>query len=255
MKFLAFTDLHYTDDNSHKERFRPKSLEKVKRAIKEHSSDCDFVVNFGDTADEAEGGKEQALLWQEVTSAMKESGKDYYLLIGNHDTSTDKNQWVKITGMKGRYYSFNACGYKIIVLDPNNNDPEIPYPQKEILWSETYIDTEQLSWIKEEIETAESDVIIFSHELLLLNDIENSDDHVVINRHEIIDCFEKSGKVRAVFCGHYHDGNYSERNGIHYITFKAICTRDEENYAVVTVEKDFIRVDGFGTQPSIEIKL
>ena len=255
MKFLAFTDLHYTNDNSHPDRFRPKSLDKVKRAIKNYSMDCDFLVNFGDTADEVASAKEQTLLWQEVVDAMKESGKDYYLLIGNHDTSTRKEEWVKITGMKGRYYSFNACGYKVLVLDPNNNDPEIPYPEKEILWSETYIDNEQFSWIEKEIEESENDVIIFSHELLLMGSIENDDDHVVINREKIIDCFEKSGKVKAVFCGHYHSGNYSERNGIHYITFKAICTRDEESCAVVTVEKDFICVEGFGTQDSMEIKL
>ena len=88
-----------------------------------------------------------------------------------------------------------------------------------------------------------------------MGDIENRDDHVIINRKEVIELFEKSGKVKAVFCGHYHDGDFSERNGIQYITFRAICTGDEENHAVVTVEKDFIRVDGYGTQPCIEIRI
>ncbi|MBP3330914.1 MAG: metallophosphoesterase [Clostridia bacterium] len=255
MKFLAFTDLHYTDDNSHEVRYRPKSLSKIKKAISEHSDGCDFIINLGDTADEVISAKEQKVLWQEIVDAMKESGKDYYLLIGNHDTSTSKHDWVKITGMPSRYYSFFCGGYKIIVLDANNNDAGIPFPQNEIKWSECYLDTEQIKWIEKELEEADRDILVFSHEMFLMGDIENRDDHVIINRKEVIELFEKSGKVKAVFCGHYHDGDFSERNGIQYITFRAICTGDEENHAVVTVEKDFIRVDGYGTQPCIEIRI
>ena len=255
MKFLAFTDLHYTDDNSHKVRFRPKSLEKVKKAIDEHSVGCDFIIDLGDTADEVIGAKAQVSLWQEVFDAMKESGKDYYALIGNHDTSVSKEKWIQISGMRDRYYSFDCGEYKIICLDGNNNDTDTPYPEKEILWSECYLDTEQIKWIKKEIDESQKDVIVFCHQMFLMDDIENGDDHVLINRKEIIDHFEKSGKVKAVFCGHYHYGNFSEKNGIYYITLRAICTGDNQNHAVVTVEKDFIRIEGYGGQPSIEIKV
>lgn len=253
MKFLAFTDLHYTDDDSHEVRYRPKSLEKVKKAIKEHSDNCDFIVDFGDTADSVEGAKKQTVLWQEVAQAMKNSGKDYYALIGNHDTSTDKNEWAKIMNMPSRFYSFFCDGYKIVVLDPNNNDEKSPYPEEEIKWAECYIDDEQMEWLENELKNSRQNIIIFSHEMLIMSDIDNDDDHVIRNRHKLIELIEKSGKVKAVFCGHYHDGDFSERNGIHYITFRAICTRDDECHAVVTIENNKIKVEGFGGQPSIEI--
>lgn len=254
MKFLAFTDLHYTDDDSHEVRFRHKSLEKVKKTINEHSDGCDFIIDLGDTADEVEGAKAQVSLWQEVFDAMKKSNKDYYALIGNHDTSVSKEKWVQISGMQDRYYSFDCGEYKILCLDGNNNDINTPYPESEILWSECYLDTEQIEWIKKEVSESEKEIIVFCHQLFIMDDIENGDDHVLINRKEIVDFFEKSGKVKAVFCGHYHYGNFSEKNGIYYITFRAICTGDNQNHAVVTVEKDFIRVEGYGGQPSIEIK-
>lgn len=255
MKFLAFTDLHYTNDNTHNVRFRPKSLAKVIRAINAHSDNCDFIMDLGDTADEVAGAKAQTELWQEVVSAMKESGKDYYTLIGNHDTSVSKKKWVEITEMNDRYYSFDCGEYKILCLDGNNNDVNTPFPESEIRWAECYLDNEQIEWIKKEIDESEKDIVVFCHQMFIMDDIENGDDHVLINRKEIIDKFEESGKVRAVFCGHYHYGNFSERNGIYYITFRAICTGDNENHAVVTVEKDFIRVKGYGGQPSIEIKI
>lgn len=255
MKFLAFTDLHYTDDNSHKVRFRPRSLSKIKKAIEEHSHGCDFIMNLGDTADEVHGAKAQTDLWCEVVSAMKDSSKNYYILIGNHDTSVSKEKWTEITGMKGRYYSFDCEEYKILCLDGNNNDVNIPFPESEIHWAECYLDTEQIEWLKKEIDESEKEIIIFCHQMFIMDDIDNGDDHVLINRKEIIDHFEKSGKVKAVFCGHYHYGNFSERNGIYYITFRAICTGDSENHAVVTVENDFIRVEGYGGQPSIEIRI
>ena len=86
MKFLSFTDMHYSDIKSEGERNRPMSLEKVKKALSEHLEGCDFVVNFGDTADIFEEGKSQTLLWQETAEVLENCGKKYYCLIGNHDT-------------------------------------------------------------------------------------------------------------------------------------------------------------------------
>ncbi len=253
MKFLEFTDMHYSDIPQKSERNRPQSLNKVKRIIAEHAEGCDFIINLGDTADMVNGGKEQAELWRDTAEAMLSSGKEAYSLIGNHDTSTDKRVWQNVMGMTGRYYSFTCDGYKIICLDPNNNDEKTAFPEKEILWSEVFIDDEQFEWLKEEINNSENEVIIFSHELLLLENRENDDDHVLRNRDKVIELIEKSGKVRAFFAGHYHWGDYVRHNGIDYITFRSICLEDNAAHAVVTVEKDKITVEGFEGQESFVI--
>lgn len=246
MRFLAFSDMHYSDVKQDGERNRPMSLEKVKRALSKHSGGCDFVVNFGDTADLFENGKSQTLLWEETAQVLKNSGKKYYCLIGNHDTSTDKKTWMEIMGMPSRYYSFDCDGYKVLVLDPNQNDTQNPFPQEEIKWAYCYIDDEQFEWIKDQIEKTESEVIIFSHELFVLGQRDNDDDHVIRNRDKIIDLFEKSGKVKAVFSGHYHQGDTTSHNGIDYITFRSICLNDDYAHAVVTVDKNGIKVENYG---------
>lgn len=248
MKFLSFTDMHYSDVQTEGERNRPMSLEKVKRALSEHLDGCDFVVNFGDTADLFQEGKSQTLLWQETADVLKNCGKQFYCLIGNHDTSTDKNVWVEIMDMPSRYYSFECDGYKVLVLDPNQNDENNPFPEKEIKWAYCYIDDEQFEWMKKEIETASGEVIIFIHELLILEERDNDDDHVIRNREKIIDLIEKSGKVRAVFAGHYHYGDRVFHNGIHYITFRSICLNDDYAHCVVTVDESGIDVQEFGVK-------
>ncbi len=248
MKFLCFSDMHYSDVQMTGERNRPMSLEKVKRALSEHLEECDFVVNFGDTADLFENGKSQTLLWKETADVLKKCGKKYYCLIGNHDTSTDKNIWAEIMGMPSRYYSFECDGYKILVLDPNQNDEKNPYPKNEIAWADCYIDDEQFEWIKKEIETATGDVIIFTHELLILEERNNDDDHVIRNREKIIDFIEKSGKVKAVFAGHYHYGDRVFHNGIHYITFRSICLNDDYAHYVVSVDEKAIDVQEYGVK-------
>lgn len=248
MKFFAFTDMHYSDIEIVGERNRPMSLEKVKRALSENLDGCDFVVNFGDTADLFEGYKAQTLLWEETAEVLRNCGKDYFCLIGNHDTSTDKKTWCRIMDMPSRYYSFVRDGIKFIVLDPNQNDEKNPYPSEEIKWAHCYIDDGQFEWIKKEIEEAEGEVIVFSHELLILENRENDDDHVIRNREKLIELIEKSGKVRAVFAGHYHYGDRVVHNGIEYITFRSICLEEDYAHYVVTIGKDTIDVKEYGVK-------
>lgn len=248
MKFFAFTDMHYSDIVMEGERKRPMSLKKVKRALKEHADECDFVVNFGDTADLFEGYKSQTSLWKETADTLRASGKKYYCLIGNHDTSTDKNTWAEIMGMPSRYYAFDWDGYRILVLDPNQNDEKTPYPSEEIKWASCYIDDEQFEWMKKELEKAESEVIIFSHELFILQNRENDDDHVIRNREKLISLIEESGKVKAVFSGHYHYGDRVRHNGIEYITFRSICLEDDYAHYVVTIDENDIDVQEYGVK-------
>ena len=185
---------------------------------------------------------------------MRASKKPYYSLIGNHDTSTDKRVWADSMDMPSRYYSFICGEYKIICLDPNNNDEKTAFHEKEILWSETFIDDEQFNWLKKEIDEAERDVLIFSHELLILEDIENDNDHVLRNRQKVLALIESSKKVRAFFAGHYHSGDYVKHADVNYITFRSVCLEDNAAHAVITVDKNTITVDGFEGQESYVIK-
>jgi len=71
----------------------------------------------------------------------------------------------------------------------------------------------------------------------------------------VVDIFDRSGDVIAVFAGHHPRSRNREDNGIHYFTLQGMgqnCKRFG-SYAKVTVTKDKIIVDGEVEQTSYVI--
>lgn len=255
IKFLVVTDLHYCTKDEPIERRHCLSAKKLKKIIADHSVGCDFIIDLGDTADGLPGYGNQEELMQELAEILKNSALPYYCVIGNHDTSLSKDKITKILNMPGRYYAFDTRDYTCLVLDANMNDPAVPYPPKEILWSETYLDPEQLKWAEETIKGSEKPVLIFCHELFMLESYDNLNDHVILNRDEAVKIFEKNDKVKAAFCGHYHYGDHVLKNGIHYTTFSSLCLHEDLTCAIVTIDEDELSIEGFGRQKSMHLKL
>ena len=78
------------------------------------------------------------------------------------------------------------------------------------------------------------DAVLFNAESIHQNiDPDISGDHRLFNSDEINGILASSGKVKAVFQGHYHPGHSSRHNGIRYATFPAMC----ENEDAVFVEE------------------
>lgn len=256
MKFLVITDLHYSQRNiPGEERQNFLSADKLRNIIAGYADGCDFIMDLGDTADCYTDLKSQKEYMGEIAGILDSSGLPYHCLIGNHDTSLKKQDITKILSMPHRYYSFETDEFMCLVLDPNMNDVNVPYPEREIEWAYTHLDEEQLLWIKEMIQNTEKDVLVFSHELMMLESYENINDHVIMNRDKALDIFESSGKVKAVFTGHYHYGDYVKHNGISYLTFSSLCLYDDITFAVVTVENKKVTVEGHGRQRSMEFYL
>lgn len=255
IKFLAVADLHYCHRKQPGERQNYLSAQKLKKIIEEHSSGCDFIVDFGDTADAQDGCGDQRELMSEIADILKSSSLPYYCIIGNHDTSLPKDEITAILSMPHRYYSFDTADYTCLVLDANMNSPDKPYPDKEILWAETYLDPDQLEWLKDSIEKSEKDVLVFCHELFELDNFKDEYDHVILNKQEAVDIFNNSGKVKAVFSGHFHYGNHEVHNDIHYMVFNSLCVHEEYTCAVVTIDSGKVIIEGFGLQPSLEFEL
>ncbi|MBQ7596042.1 MAG: metallophosphoesterase [Clostridia bacterium] len=256
MKFLAVTDLHYSERNiPGEERQNYLSAQKLRSIIDSYADGCDFIAELGDTADDFPGKKSQAQLMGEIADILSSSGVDYHCLIGNHDTSLPKQDITRILSMPHRYYSFETDEYLCLVLDPNMNDVNKPYPESEIHWAYTFLDDEQLGWINSMLENTEKDVLVFSHEVMMLENIDVINDHIIMNRDKALEIFERSGKVKAVFTGHYHYGDYVKHNGISYLTFGALCLYDDETFALVEIENKKVTVEGHGRQKSMEFYL
>lgn len=251
MRFLAVTDLHYTNLHDGVDgRQHDLSLEKLRQAVRAGAPGCDCIVDLGDSADAFAGLRPQTELLDEVGAALRESGLPYYAIIGNHDTSIPKEAFYAHLDMPDRYYAFDCGGYRCLVLDACLNDVREPLPKAEIQWDDCWIDPVQTAWLRRELEQAATDVLIFTHVPFMLETPEIENPHLVRNRGEIMELFAQSGKVRAVFSGHYHDGCFGVCGGIPYITFSAMVISEENAYAVVDVTPERVIVTGFGRQKS-----
>ncbi len=246
MKFLAITDLHYSlRDVEGAERRNILSAGKLRRVIGKYAPGCDFIVNLGDTADAGFG--DQRALITEISDILFSAGLPVYSLIGNHDTSLPKDGICRILKMPGRYYSVDTAEYTMLFLDANMNDPNAPLPEDEIDWSETYLDPVQLDFVRDALGKSDKPAFVFCHELFTLQDPDpHQQQHVIRNAADAIRIFEESGKVRAVFCGHYHPGCRSDMNGIEYVTFRSLCLGEEENCAVVNYNEKGLSINTYG---------
>lgn len=256
LKALVVTDMHYTDIVEHIGRYHSISPLRLKEAFDNKLSECDFVLNLGDTADDLPGGMDQELALREMAGYFKECQKNYYTVIGNHDTAMEKHKFCEIIGMPHRYYSFEEGEFKFIVLDASMNSKDAPYPEKEMNWRISYIDDKQIKWLQNELENTDKSVFIIMHELLYYKDTKTTDDLVVINRDEVIEVLEKSGKVKAIVSGHWHQGDLVKEKGkIPQITLCSMAEGIDTSYSVLTFEDDKLSVEGFGRQPSYEVSL
>ncbi len=251
MKFLVVTDLHYSDKPvGSNNRYHAMSLDKVKTAIERYSDGCDFVVCLGDVVDSFDGFKSQTQGLCEMRKMLDGFDIPFYTTFGNHDTALDKNEFIRLIGMPGRYYSFKSSGYLFLMLDSCMNSKSEPYPKKEIIWTDCYVDDEQLVWMKEKIAESELPVVVMTHALL-----SGDEDHTINNADEITDILsEYEDKIAAVFCGHYHDGLHSKIGSIPYVVFKALCMGETLTCAVVEIEENLVNITGCGDEPSIHIK-
>ncbi|MBQ1224072.1 MAG: hypothetical protein IIX84_07285, partial [Oscillospiraceae bacterium] len=73
------------------------------------------------------------------------------------------------------------------------------------------------------------DVYIFMHQNI---DPAIHESHRLYNTDEMNRIIRESGKVKAVFQGHYHAGAQNVYDGIKYIAFPAMCENDDARFVV-----------------------
>lgn len=254
MRFLVVTDLHYSDKpTGNNNRYHAMSLDKLRTAIESCSDGCEFIVCLGDIVDSFEGYKPQTQGLTEIRAMLDSFGLPFYPTFGNHDTALDKREFMRLIGMTGRYYSFETDGYLFLMLDSSMNSKDEPYPQKEIKWTQCYVDDEQLVWMKDKISSTDKKVVVMTHALVSPGTTDD-EDHIILNADEITDIlFEYEDKIAAVFCGHYHYGHSAKIGSIPYVVFKAMCMGTAITCAVVEINDGKVKITGYGDEPSIQI--
>ncbi|MFT3702705.1 MAG: metallophosphoesterase [Agriterribacter sp.] len=126
------------------------------QAFVQHMKDerPDALLQMGDFAYPGDKNKE-------VIELYKNAHQQVLHVIGNHDTDAGftKEQCMSYWGMPGRYYTKDINGILFIILDGNDKgSPSYKggYP--------AYVNEEQKSWLKQQLNEAAKPVIIVSHQ-------------------------------------------------------------------------------------------
>ncbi|MBT4484246.1 MAG: alkaline phosphatase [Candidatus Latescibacteria bacterium] len=255
--FGIITDLHYADKESTGSRIYRDSGEKLRECIETITPlKPAFLIELGDFIDAADKEAELGFL-RNINSIFREFEGGCHHVIGNHDVATfTKDEFVRLIGMRGNYYSFDRDAFHFIVLDANYNRDFSDYNAGNFDWTETYIPPHEQEWLKRDLaHSKRKTAIVFIHQVLH----DEGDPHGVKNAVEVRRILEDAGNVAAVFQGHDHSGGYMEINGIHYITLRAAVEGpglENNSFAVVFLSSDgTMLVEGYKRQESYELKL
>ena len=253
VRFGVVTDCHYANADTVGTRFYRHSLDKLGDCVGlMNAQQVDFLVELGDFKDQDSPPDEQKTLsyLRVVESVFRRFDGPTYHVLGNHDVdSISKTQFltnIENTGVDpGRsYYSFDYNGVHFVVLDANYKSDGTNYDHGNFDWTNANIPPSELQWLRQDLTASRRAVIVLIHQLL-----DGTGPYYVKNAAEVRQILEQSGKVLAVFQGHYHEGSYSRIEGIHYYTLKAMVEGpgpENNSYAIVEVRPDMsIIVTGY----------
>jgi len=252
----------------------PAKLELFARAM--NDAKAAFIAELGDFSDNPVNAALPADRKRQLAQAFQKTGEEKmalfngprYHVFGNHDTDQISKQDVQATlvntGIPAgqTYYSFTKGAVHFIVLDAGFKADSTPYAASNYTWDDANIPAAEIAWLKTDLSSTSLPTVLLTHQLL--NPQEQIDpnfdvQHTIRNAAEIRSILEASGKVIAVFSGHYHDGGFQVVNGISYVVLQANAAYGNDasyhnQYAVVDIYADGknvkLAVAGHGMQKS-----
>ncbi|QZE13935.1 metallophosphoesterase [Halosquirtibacter laminarini] len=266
--FGLVTDVHYADRDPKLEwnRYYRNAFDKFKIAIDYFNThNPNFAICLGDIKDQKKQPTLDSTLsfLEKIENVFSLFRGNRYHALGNHDLdSISKTQFldrVTNTGIDKNqsYYSFDVNNIHFIVLDSCFRQDGVPYDSGNFQWFDASIPSEELLWLEKDLNQTRYPSIVFVHHPL--DDFNLPDKRISIsNAGDVRSILEKNDKVKAVFQGHHHDGNYCLHNNIHYYTMKSVVDGPiENNYALVSVdmEQSKISIQGKGDTDSVDFAL
>jgi alkaline phosphatase len=240
-------DLHYADREPAGTRHHRETIPKFREAARCFQQEkVDAVIELGDIIDAADSvDAERGYLKRVVQEFTAVPGKHHYVL-GNHCVwSLTKAEFLEVIGHKESYYSFDLGGHHFVVLDACFRKDGEPYGRKNNEWTDANIPAAEVEWLRADLQRTDKKTVVFVHQCL-----DVAPPYGIQNATEVRKALEQSGKVLAVFQGHYHKGGYRRIGGIHYCTLAAMIESKETNaYSIMEVlPGGKIRIQGSGRQ-------
>ena len=212
--------------------------------------------------------------FNEVSPIFESLAMPHYHVLGNHDFSVADSLKPLVPlrlGLKQPYYKIATNNWLFIVLDGTDislyktndtgtiNDAEKNRAYYQNLgrnqakpWNGA-VGGLQMVWLESQLKNAEKvnqKVVVFCHFPILPESSAN-----LWNDVELVQLIEKYTAVKAFINGHHHSGNYVVHNSIHYLTLQGMVRSKEETaFAIITLKKHQIEVNGFGREPNRVLK-
>ncbi|WP_245802595.1 metallophosphoesterase [Arenibacter palladensis] len=264
-------DCQYCHCESTPSRFYKNSPVKLQNAVDSlNSSPLDYAIHLGDFIDRDFSSFDTVgPIWNTLKTKK-------FQVLGNHDFSVADSLKPLVPGkmnLKQRYYSFAEQNWRFIVLDGNDLSYQGAISAKKIAQTDSLynllsksnppnlqtwnggLSHEQLKWVESELILAQKNkenVGFYCHFPVLGEDKV----HRLWNSPQFLALIDQYPNVKFYFNGHNHNGDYAERHGVHYLTFKGMVdTQSTSAFAKVRVTKDSILIQGYGREPSRSLKI
>ena len=176
-------------------------------------------------------------------------------VIGNHDVyNLDKEQYRAILGLERTYYSLDANGFHLVVLDVQFDETgrDLAHTYTGVAG---FVPDVELQWLREDLATSDLPTVICVHQRIE-DFVEEWGRSLVLNAGDLQRVLAEDGDVVAVFQGHAHADHYEFIDGIHYVTFEALVDQETPpSWAAVTFDAGdrSIIIEGVGDQDSYDL--
>lgn len=185
------------------------------------SGPYDFVMFTGDLVNKPK--KTELVKFLGIASKLN---CPWYVINGNHDIAFDgpltKEEFCKLINSHNRYmridknyYAYTPKrGYRVVCLDSIIDSR---------LTSNGEITSEQLEWLKKELDEHKKDVIILCTHVPI-DEPYDSSSHKMLNEEEVKSLLESYTNPIIVLQGHYHCVKAKQKDNIIYITTPSLVT-------------------------------
>lgn len=225
VRFGLITDLHYADRDPAGGRMYRESTAKLAEFVAVMSAEkADFILELGDFKDQdPQPAPGRTLAYLRTIEAVFAGFKGpRYHALGNHDEdSLIKSEFLAAapnTGLPAyrTYYSFDVRGVHFVVLDPNFRSDGRDFARGDFAWEDCNFPPAELDWLKADLASGQGPAVVFLHQQL-----DGEGAYYVRNAAAARRILSESGRVRAAFQGHRHEGGFSEIDGVAYVALQA----------------------------------
>ena len=230
MKIGLFSDAHYSSAAlTCERRYNNKSLGKIEQAYRFFEREgCALAVCLGDLIDTEATVEQEKENLARVGQVIRQSTVPTVCLMGNHDAFVlERAEFYEILGLSP-VEELHLDGRRLLFLDTCYFKDGRHYAPGDSDWTDCFLpDAESLRARLAQ----RGDTYLFLHQNIDPAVMEN---HRLGNADHVFSVIRESGRVKAVFQGHFHPGCRSEYDGISYITLPAMC-ESEDAYFVMEI--------------------